>query len=129
LTFEGPGFVICSFVPRLFDYHPNALKVPYNHANVDSDELLFYWEGAFMSRSGTGIEPGSISHHPAGFIHGPQPGSAEKSLTAVRTEEYAVMLDTFKPVRLSSDLAELEAPEYPWTWANGSKPANDIRTS
>jgi homogentisate 1,2-dioxygenase len=128
-TFEGPGFVICSFVPRLFDYHPNALKVPYNHANVDSDELLFYWDGAFMSRSGTGIGPGSMSHHPAGFIHGPQPGSAETSLRAERTEEYAVMLDTFEPVRLSGDLKELESPDYPWTWANGIRRPKDRQTS
>jgi homogentisate 1,2-dioxygenase len=119
LTFEGPAFVICSFVPRLFDYHPDAVKVPYNHANVDSDEVLFYWDGSFMSRSGTGIGRGSISLHPAGFIHGPQPGSAEKSLTADRTGEFAVMLDTFRPLRLSKDLASLEVADYPWSWARG----------
>ena len=121
LTFEGPGFVVCSFVPRLFDYHPNALKVPYNHANVDSDELLFYWDGDFMSRSGSGIGPGSISLHPAGFIHGPQPGSGERSLRAERTDEYAVMVDTFSPVSLGEYTPKIEATDYPWSWARLDK--------
>ena len=78
-TFAGPSFVVCSFVPRLFDYHPLAIPAPYNHANVDSDELLFYVGGDFMSRKGSGVGVGSISLHPAGFVHGPQPGSVEAS--------------------------------------------------
>ncbi|TDB86217.1 homogentisate 1,2-dioxygenase [Actinomadura sp. KC216] len=119
ITFEGPGFVICSFVPRMFDYHPDAVKVPYNHANVDSDEVLFYFEGDFMSRSGSGIGQGSLSLHPAGYIHGPQPGSAEKSRDAVRTEEYAVMLDTFRPLRLGAAATEIEDHGYAWSWARG----------
>jgi homogentisate 1,2-dioxygenase len=73
-TFEGPGFVVCSFVPRLLDFHPDAVKVPYHHANIDSDEVLFYSAGQFTSRAGSGIGVGSISFHPAGFVHGPQPG-------------------------------------------------------
>ncbi|RBQ15907.1 homogentisate 1,2-dioxygenase [Spongiactinospora rosea] len=120
ITFEGPGFVICSFVPRMFDYHPDAVKVPYNHANVDSDEVLFYCGGDFMSRAGTGIGMGSISLHPAGYIHGPQPGSAEKSLKVARTEEYAVMVDTFRPLDLGPGLSEAEDPDYAWSWARGA---------
>ena len=91
---------MCSFVPRLFDYHPLAIPAPYNHANVDSDELLFYVDGDFMSRKGSGVGAGSISLHPAGFVHGPQPGSVEASIGATATEELAVMIDTFAPVRL-----------------------------
>ncbi|MEU4571390.1 homogentisate 1,2-dioxygenase [Nonomuraea sp. NPDC023979] len=120
ITFEGPGFVICSFVPRMYDYHPDAVKVPYNHANVDSDEVLFYCGGDFMSRAGTGIGMGSVSLHPAGYIHGPQPGSAEKSLTVTRTEEYAVMVDTFRPLDLGPDLSEAEDAGYAWSWARGA---------
>ena len=79
-TFAGPNFVVCSFVPRLFDYHPRRIPVPYNHANVDSDEVLFYVDGDFMSREGSGIGAGSITLHPAGFVHGPQPGSVEAAI-------------------------------------------------
>src|SRR5437899_1793369 len=93
-TFEGPSFVVCSFVPRLFDYHPESIPAPYNHANVDSDEVLFYCGGDFMSRKGAGIELGSISLHPSGFVHGPQPGSVEASIGKPATDEYAVMIDT-----------------------------------
>ncbi|MGH3589310.1 MAG: homogentisate 1,2-dioxygenase [Pseudonocardia sp.] len=117
ITFEGPGFVVCSFVPRLFDYHPDAVPVPYNHANVDSDEVLFYCGGDFMSRAGTGIGMGSVSLHPAGFIHGPQPGSAEKAIGVPRTEEYAVMVDTFAPLQLGPAVADTEDPNYAWSWA------------
>ncbi|MFI8221249.1 homogentisate 1,2-dioxygenase [Streptomyces sp. NPDC085932] len=119
LTFEGPGFVVCSFVPRMFDYHPQALKVPYHHANVDSDEVLFYCGGEFMSRSGSGITLGSISLHPAGYVHGPQPGSAERSINAARTEEYAVMVDTFRPLHLGPASESVEDSEYAWSWARG----------
>ena len=116
-TFEGPGFVVCSFVPRPFDFHPDAVKVPYHHANTDSDEVLFYSDGNFMSRAGSGISVGSISYHPAGFIHGPQPGSYEASLDHDRTAELAVMVDTFAPLHVSDVARSVSAPEYPWTWA------------
>ena len=106
-TFAGRGFVLCAFVPRLFDTHPDAVKIPYFHSNVDSDEVLYYVDGDFMSRRGSGIGRGSISIHPAGFVHGPQPGSWEASVDATRTEETAVMLDTFAPLRL--DPAALRA--------------------
>ena len=104
-TFEAPNIVVCSFVPRLYDFHPGAIKVPYHHANVDSDEVLFYSAGDFMSRAGSGIGVGSISLHPAGFIHGPQPGSLEAARPKERTEEVAVMLDTFRPLLVSDDAA------------------------
>jgi homogentisate 1,2-dioxygenase len=116
-TFEGPHFVTCAFVPRLFDYHPLAIPAPYHHANVDSDEVLFYSGGEFMSRKGAGIEQGSITLHPAGFVHGPQPGSVEASLGATATEELAVMLDTFRPLRLSAAASGGEDHRYPWTWS------------
>ncbi len=116
-TFEGPGFVICSFVPRLYDFHPDAVKVPYHHANTDSDEVLFYSAGNFMSRAGSGIDVGSISFHPAGFVHGPQPGSYEASVDQERTEEIAVMIDTFAPLQVTDTARRISAPEYPWSWA------------
>lgn len=118
-TFAGPGFVVCSFVPRKLDYHPLAVPAPYNHANVDSDELLFYVGGEFTSRKGAGIELGSMSLHPSGFTHGPQPGSVEASLEATETHETAVMIDTFRPLRLGPAARSSEDPEYPWSWARG----------
>jgi homogentisate 1,2-dioxygenase len=116
-TFAGPNFVVCSFVPRPYDFHPDAIKVPYHHANVDSDEVLFYSDGDFMSRAGSGIGVGSISYHPAGFVHGPQPGSVERAAGAQRTEETAVMLDTFRPLFPTDVAAGISDPDYPWTWA------------
>ncbi|MGH8909680.1 MAG: homogentisate 1,2-dioxygenase [Egibacteraceae bacterium] len=116
-TFAGPGFVICSFVPRKLDYHPLAIPAPYNHANVDSDELLFYAGGEFMSRRGAGIELGSISLHPAGFTHGPQPGSVEASIGEEATDETAVMVDTFRPLDLGPAAGECEDEAYAWTWS------------
>ncbi len=116
-TFELPNAVVCSFVPRLYDFHPEAIKVPYHHANVDSDEVLFYSQGNFMSRAGSGIDVGSISLHPAGFVHGPQPGSLEAAMPKDRTEEVAVMLDTFRPLGLSDAARAVSADDYPWTWA------------
>ena len=116
-TFAGPGFVVCSFVPRLLDYHPEAIPVPYNHANVDSDEVLFYCGGDFTSRAGSGIGQGSISLHPGGFTHGPQPGSVERALGKASTDELAVMVDTFAPLDLAPAAYEVEDPGYPWTWA------------
>jgi homogentisate 1,2-dioxygenase len=120
-TFAGPNFVVCSFVPRLFDFHPDAVKVPYHHANVDSDEVLFYSAGNFMSRAGSGIGVGSISFHPAGFVHGPQPGSIERSEGVDRTEEVAVMLDTFRPLGVSQAGRNISDPDYAWTWAGGRR--------
>jgi homogentisate 1,2-dioxygenase len=117
-TFQGPGFVVCSFVPRLFDYHPLAIPVPYNHSNVDSDEVIYYVEGDFMSRKG--IERASITVHPNGIPHGPHPGTVERSLGRQRTEELAVMVDTFRPLRLTSRALAFEDPEYPSSW---SRPA------
>ncbi len=116
-TFAGPNFVVCSFVPRLFDFDPDAIPVPYNHANVDSDEVLFYCGGDFMSRAGSGIGQGSVSLHPSGFIHGPQPGSVEAAIGKPGTEELAVMIDTFRPLELARAALDVEDDAYPWTWA------------
>ena len=118
-TFEAPGLVICSFVPRKFDYHPQAIPAPYYHSNVDSDEVLFYVEGEFMSRKGSGIEEGSISLHPGGHTHGPQPGSIEASIGKEGTEEYAVMIDTFKPLNVGPGAVDCEQDQYAWTWMGG----------
>ena len=112
-TFTGPGIVICSFVPRLYDFDPDAVKVPYHHSNVDSDEVLFYSGGDFMSRAGSGIGKGSISLHPSGFVHGPQPGSRERSDDKDRTEELAVMMDTFKPLGLTDAARSVSDPDVP----------------
>ncbi len=119
-TFAGPNFVVCSFVPRLFDFDPEAIPVPYNHANVDSDEVLFYCGGDFMSRAGSGIGQGSVSLHPSGFVHGPQPGSVEAALGKPGTDELAVMVDTFCPLRLGRAAFDVEDEAYPWTWARQS---------
>ncbi len=118
-TFEGPNVVVCSFVPRLFDYHPEAIPAPYNHSNVDSDEVLFYVDGNFMSREGSGIEEGSISLHPGGHTHGPQPGSVEASLGRAATEELAVMIDTLRPLGLGPGARDSEDDKYAWTWLGG----------
>jgi homogentisate 1,2-dioxygenase len=115
-TFAGPNFVVCSFVPRLYDFDPDAVKVPYHHSNVDSDEVLFYTGGNFMSRAGSGIAAGSISLHPPGFVHGPQPGSRERSIDQDRTNELAVMIDTFRPLSLSDAALGISDPEYPYSW-------------
>ncbi|MBQ1068276.1 homogentisate 1,2-dioxygenase [Micromonospora sp. D75] len=116
-TFQGPNFVICSFVPRKVDYHPAAIPVPYNHHNVDSDEMLFYTGGNYEARRGSGIEQGSISLHPSGFTHGPQPGAAERSIGAEFFDELAVMVDTFRPLDLCDAAADCEDDGYAWTWA------------
>jgi homogentisate 1,2-dioxygenase len=113
-TFEGPGFVVCSFCPRMLDYHPQAIPVPYNHSNLDSDEVLYYVNKKFGSRRG--IEVGSITLHPSGIPHGPQPGAVEASLGATRTEEMAVMMDTFRPLQVTKAALELEDPNYPFSW-------------
>ncbi|HVM00887.1 MAG TPA: cupin domain-containing protein [Egibacteraceae bacterium] len=118
-TFAGPRFVVCSFVPRMFDYHPQAVPAPYNHANVDSDEVLFYVGGNFMSRVGAGIELGSATLHPAGLTHGPQPGSVEASIGKEATDETAVMIDTFRPLHLGPAARSCEDEGYAWSWARG----------
>jgi homogentisate 1,2-dioxygenase len=120
-TFEAPGLVVCSFVPRPFDFHPDAVKVPYHHANTDSDEVLFYVSGDFMSRAGSGIGVGSLTLHPAGFVHGPQPGSWERSVDATATDEVAVMVDTFRPLAVTPAARALADPAYPTSWA-GPRP-------
>lgn len=113
-TFEGHNFVICSFVPRKYDYHPQAVPAPYNHSNVDSDELLYYVDGNFMSRKG--IERGSITLHPAGIPHGPHPGTVEASLGKEETLELAVMVDTFRPLYITNGAAGIEDTNYMQSW-------------
>jgi homogentisate 1,2-dioxygenase len=116
-TFEGPNFVVCSFVPRKVDYHPLSIPVPYSHHNVDSDEVLFYTGGNYEARRGSGIGQGSISLHPGGLTHGPQPGAAERSIGAEFFDELAVMVDTFRPLEMGTQAAVCEDPAYAWTWA------------
>lgn len=118
-TFQGPNFVICSFVPRKVDYHPLAIPVPYHHHNTDSDEVLFYAGGDYEARHGSGVGLGSITLHPAGFTHGPQPGAAERSIGAERFDELAVMIDTFRPLELCAPAFEVEDRDYAWTWSRG----------
>lgn len=113
-TFQAHNFVICSFVPRLFDYHPLAIPAPYNHSNIDSDEVLYYVEGNFMSRKG--IDRASFTLHPGGLPHGPHPGTVEASIGAKETVELAVMIDTFKPLHLSRQAMEFFDPNYPLSW-------------
>jgi len=115
-TFEGPNFVICSFVPRKVDYHPLAIPVPYNHHNVDSDEVLFYTGGNYEARRGSGIAQGSISLHPSGFTHGPQPGAVERSIGIDYFDELAVMVDTFRPLDICEPGLACEDDNYAWTW-------------
>lgn len=119
-TFDGPGFVVCSFVPRLFDYHPLAIPAPYNHSNVDSDEVLYYVEGDFMSRKG--IERASFTVHPNGIPHGPHPGTYEGSIGKARTDELAVMVDTFRPLRLTTHALAMEDENYVYSWLPGAHP-------
>jgi len=113
-TFQGNGFVVCSFCPRMLDYHPDAIAIPYNHSNVDSDEVLYYVNDKYGARKG--IEEGSITLHPLGIPHGPQPGAVEASLGATRTEELAVMVDTFHPFKLAAGSTGIEDPEYWKSW-------------
>ncbi|MDD5362609.1 MAG: homogentisate 1,2-dioxygenase [Ignavibacteria bacterium] len=113
-TFEAPGFVICSFVSRLLDYHPLSIPVPYSHSNVDSDEVLYYADGNFFSRKG--IEYASISLHPGGLTHGPHPGTVETALGKLETAETAVMMDTFKPLKLTNFARELNDEDYYLSW-------------
>ncbi len=114
-TFETNSFVVCSFVPRLYDYHPNAIPAPYNHSNIDSDEVLYYVDGDFMSRKH--VTRGMITLHPAGIPHGPHPGAVEKSIGAKETKELAVMVDTFRPLMLTKQALEIENSDYVMSWA------------
>jgi homogentisate 1,2-dioxygenase len=123
-TFQGHNFVICSFVPRLFDYHPLAIPAPYNHSNIDSDEVLYYAEGNFMSRKG--IERGSFTLHPGGLPHGPHPGTVEKSLGAKETHELAVMIDTFRPLHLTTDAESYVDKNYPMSWTDNNESFNEV---
>jgi homogentisate 1,2-dioxygenase len=125
-TFEGPNFVICSFVPRKVDYHPLAIPVPYNHHNVDSDEMLFYTGGNYEARRGSGIEQGSISLHPGGFTHGPQPGAAERAIGVDYFDELAVMVDTFRPLDICEPAVACEDEGYAWTWARRQAPSGGV---
>ncbi|RME08567.1 MAG: homogentisate 1,2-dioxygenase, partial [Bacteroidetes bacterium] len=113
-TFEARNFVICSFVPRLYDYHPQAIPAPYNHSNIDSDEVLYYVDGDFMSRKH--VEKGQITLHPGGIPHGPHPGTVEKSIGAKETRELAVMVDTFKPLLLTDIGESIEEKDYYKSW-------------
>lgn len=113
-TFETDAFVVCSFVPRLYDYHPESIPAPYNHSNIDSDEVLYYVDGDFMSRND--IEAGHISLHPAGIPHGPHPGAVERSIGKEKTEELAVMVDTFKPLMVTEEAMAIADEDYYRSW-------------
>ncbi len=128
-TFDGRNFVICSFVPRLYDYHPLSIPAPYNHSNIDSDEVLYYVDGDFMSRKH--VERGMITLHPGGIPHGPHPGTVEKSIGAKETKELAVMVDTFKPLLMTEFAVGIEDPDYYLSWltkeeGNGGIKLNNI---
>ncbi len=113
-TFETDNFVLCSFCPRMYDYHPHSIPAPYNHSNVDSDEVLYYVDGDFMSRKS--VERGQITLHPGGIPHGPHPGTVEKSIGQVKTEELAVMIDPFRPLMLTQEALDIEDPDYYKSW-------------
>ncbi len=116
-VFEGQNFVVCNFVPRKVDYHPLAVPVPYYHSNVDSDEVMFYVDGDYEARKGSGIGKGSISLHPGGHSHGPQPGAVERSLGAEFFDELAVMVDTFRPLGLGEAGTATDDGKYAWSWS------------
>ncbi len=113
-TFETDTYVVCSFCPRLYDYHPQAIPAPYNHSNIDSDEVLYYVDGDFMSRNN--IEQGDISLHPKGIPHGPAPGAMERSIGQTKTEELAVMVDTFKPLMVTQEALDIDDGKYYKSW-------------
>jgi homogentisate 1,2-dioxygenase len=113
-VFEASGLAFCAFVPRLIDYHPQAIPLPYNHANVDCDEVLYYVNGTFLSRRGIG--EGSLTLHPAGVAHGPQPGAVESSIGRTSTDELAVMVDTFAPLRIAQNAQSCEDERYWSSW-------------
>lgn len=113
-NFEARNFVVCSFCPRLYDYHPQAIPAPYNHSNIDSDEVLYYVDGDFMSRNDIG--PGHISLHPAGIPHGPHPGAMARSIGEKATEELAVMVDPFRPLQLTEEALKIDDGNYFTSW-------------
>jgi homogentisate 1,2-dioxygenase len=113
-TFETKAFVVCSFCPRLYDYHPQAIPAPYNHSNIDSDEMIYYVDGDFMSRNN--IEVGHITLHPGGIPHGPAPGAMERSIGKKSTEELAVMIDTFKPLAITEQALLIDDGKYYRSW-------------
>jgi homogentisate 1,2-dioxygenase len=113
-TFETSAFVVCSFCPRLYDYHPLSIPAPYSHSNIDSDEVLYYVDGDFMSRND--VEQGMITLHPAGIVHGPHPGSTERSIGKKETNELAVMIDTFRPLQITKEALGIEDPNYKYSW-------------
>ncbi len=113
-TFEGRNYVTCAFVPRLYDYHPEAIPAPYHHSNVDSDEVLYYVDGEFMSRKH--VERGQLTLHPTGLPHGPHPGAVEKSIGKKETNELAVMIDTFKPLKITKAALNIEDKDYYLSW-------------
>ena len=113
-TFQAPGFVLCSFVPRLFDFHPDSIPAPYPHSNVDSDEIIYYSKGNFMSRQGISQE--SITLHPMGLPHGPQPGKYHSSVGKQKTDELAVMIDTFNPLNITEAARSIDDKKYPFSW-------------
>ena len=119
-TFQARNFVVCSFVPRKFDYHPLAIPAPYNHSNINSDEVIYYVAGNFMSRRG--VEIASFTLHPAGIPHGPHPGTVEASIGKESTEELAVMVDTFHPLRVTPAAMDLDDPRYPYSWLPPEEP-------
>jgi homogentisate 1,2-dioxygenase len=116
-VFEGYNFVICNFLPRKVDYHELAIPVPYYHSNVDSDEVMFYVDGDYEARKGSGIGKGSISLHPGGHSHGPQPGAVERSLGVEYFDELAVMVDTFRPLALGEGGTAVDDGKYAWSWS------------
>jgi homogentisate 1,2-dioxygenase len=120
-VFEGHNFVVCNFVPRKVDYHPLAVPVPYYHSNVDSDEVMFYVAGDYEARKGSGIGIGSITLHPGGHAHGPQPSAIEASLGAERFDELAVMVDTFRPLELGEAGRASDDGAYAWSWTGGRR--------
>jgi homogentisate 1,2-dioxygenase len=120
-VFEGWNFVICNFVPRKVDYHPLAIPVPYYHSNVDSDEIMFYVDGDYEARKGSGIGKGSISVHPGGHAHGPQPGASEASIGVQYFDETAVMVDTFRPLELGEGGRAVDDGRYAWSWSAGQR--------
>ena len=119
-VFEAPGFVICNFLPRKVDYHPLSIPVPYYHSNVDSDEVMFYFAGEYEARKGSGVGIGSVSLHPGGHAHGPQPAAIESSLGLEYVEDSAVMVDTFRPLELGEGGRAVDDGRYAWAWAGRS---------
>jgi homogentisate 1,2-dioxygenase len=120
-TFQGQSFVICSFCPRLLDWDPQSVPLPYHHSNVQSEEVMYYVDGDYAARKG--VDVGCITLHPSGLPHGPQPGTVEKALGMERTSELAVMCDTFRPLKLTTLARDLDDPSYAYSWYEEPAPA------